>query len=98
MKISGIVIQNRNIERYSDDNFNATYKGKRIAITTDHGFGKPKHDFLNRYCIDVWDIKSGMKDVDSWQDFHNMRDAIRFALIGACLISDPSSPSKTVDN
>lgn len=87
MKISGIVIQNRNIAQYSDDIFDATYKGKRFYITTDHGFGKPKYDHLKRYCIDVWDIKSGMKDVDAWQDLHTMRDAIRFALIGACLIT-----------
>ena len=86
MKISAIVIQNRNISINTENDFDATYKGKRITITTDHGFGKPKYDHLNRYCIDVWDIKSGMKDVDAWQDFHTMRDAIRFALIGACLI------------
>jgi hypothetical protein len=90
MKVSGIVIQNRNITTNTGKVFDATYKGKRIYITTDHGFGKPKHDFLNRYCIDVWDIKSGMKDVDSWQDFHEMRDAIRYALIEACLIPDPT--------
>jgi zona occludens toxin (predicted ATPase) len=88
MKISAIIIQNRNIKSYSSDLFDATYKGKRIYITTDHGFGKPKYDHLKRYCIDVWDIKSGMKDVDAWQDFHEMKDAIRFALIGACLIPD----------
>lgn len=88
MRISEAIIQNRNILRYSDDNFDATYKGKRITITTDHGFGKPKYNHLKRYCIDVWDIMSGMKDVDSWQDFHTMKDAIRYALIGACLIVD----------
>jgi hypothetical protein len=87
MRISSAIIQNRNIRISTADDFDASYKGKRISITTDHGFGKAKHDFLNRYCIDVWDVKSGMKDVDSWQDFHTMKDAIRFALIGACLIN-----------
>jgi zona occludens toxin (predicted ATPase) len=87
MKISGIVIQDRNILDNTENDFDARYRGKRIIITTDHGFGKPKYDHLKRFCIDVWDIKSGMKDVDSWQDFHTMKDAIRFALIGACLIT-----------
>jgi zona occludens toxin (predicted ATPase) len=92
MKISEAIIQNRNIKINTTNDFDATYKGKRITITTDHGFGKPKYDFLKRYCIDVWDIKSGIKDVDSWQDLHSMKDAIRYALIGACLIVDTSNP------
>ena len=87
MKISGIIIQNRNISENSPDEFDATYKGKRIIISTNHGFGKPQYNHLKRYCIDVVDIKSGMKDVDAYQDCHTMRDAIRYALIGACLIS-----------
>jgi hypothetical protein len=86
MKISYAVIQNRNISVNTENNFIATYKGKEIIISTDHGFGKPKYDHLKRYNIDVIDIKTGMKDVESYEDFHNMNDAIRSALIGACLI------------
>ncbi len=36
--------------------------------------------------IDVIDIKTGMSDVQSYEDCHTMKDAIRVALIGAGLI------------
>jgi hypothetical protein len=87
MKISGAVIQNRNIKTSTEDVFDAKYKGKHIYITTDHGFGKPQYKHLKRFCIDVIDIKTGTRDVDSYNDFHEIRDAIRFALDGACLIT-----------
>lgn len=86
MKISGKVIQNKNITTHTSDDFVATYMGKKIFITTDHGFGRPKYDHLKRYLIDVIDIKTGLKDVDTYQDFHEMHDAIRYALRGAGLI------------
>lgn len=85
MKISGAVIQTRNIIVSTDEKFAATYKGHRIYITTDHGFGKPKHDHLKRYLIDVYG-PDGLKAVDSYEDLHNIKDAIRYALKGACLI------------
>jgi transposase len=86
MKISTLVIQNRNISVNTENDFVATYKGKKIIISTNHGFGKPKYDHLKRYNIDVIDIKTGMKDVMSYEDFHTMRDAIRSALKEACLL------------
>lgn len=86
MKISGCVIQNNQIIDNTKNNFNANYKGKRIYISTEHGFGKPKYNHLKRFLIDVVDIKTGMYDVQSYQDFNEIKDAIRFALIGAMLI------------
>ena len=86
MKISGIIIQNRNISENTAENFFATYKGKQIIITTNHGFGEPKYKHLKRYSIDVIDIKTGLKDVMSYEDCQIMQDAIRYALNGACLI------------
>lgn len=86
MKVSGAIIQNRNIDTYCKDLFHATYKGKIIYITTDHGFGKPEFDHLNRYMINVMDEKTGMYDVDAVKDFHDIKDAIRYALKGAKLI------------
>ena len=86
MKISSLIIQNRNISVNTDNDFVATYKGKEIIISTNHGFGKPKYDYLKRYNIDVIDIATGMRDVQSYEDFHNMKDAIRSALKGACLL------------
>lgn len=86
MKISGAIIQNKNISINSENDFVATYKGKEIIISTNHGFGKPKYNHLKRYNIDVIDISTGMIDVQSYEDFHTMRDAIRYALKGACLI------------
>ena len=86
MKISGLIIQKRNTEISTENDFRATYKGKQINITTDHGFGKPKFDHLKRFMIDVIDIKTGMYDVQSYEDFHDMRDAIRYALKGSCLL------------
>lgn len=86
MKISGLVIQNRNISINTENDFVATYKGKEIIISTNHGFGKAKYEHLKRYNIDVNHIATGIKDVQTYEDFHNMKDAIRFALIGACLL------------
>lgn len=86
MKISGAIIQNKNISINSENDFVATYKGKEIIISTNHGFGKPKYNHLKRYNIDVIDISTGMIDVQSYEDFHTMRDAIQYALKGACLI------------
>ena len=86
MRIGLAVIQNRNIIESTKDNFEATYKGKRIIISTNHGFGKPKYDHLERFNIDVIDIKTGMYDVETYEDFHEIRDAIRYALEGAMLI------------
>jgi hypothetical protein len=87
MKISEAIIQNKNISIYTENDFDSTYKGKRIIISTNHGFGKPKYEHLKRYNIDVIDIKTGIYDVKSYEDYHCMKDAIRFALKGACLIS-----------
>ena len=88
MKISEAIIQNRNILKKTEDEFLATYKGRQIFITTDHGLGEPKYDHLKRFNIEV--TINGSYEVDTWQDFHTIRDAIRFALIGACLIIDPT--------
>ena len=85
--VVGAVIQNRNITENTEDNFSAKYKGKLIEITTDHGFGDPMYKHLKRFSIDVIDIDSGWKDVESYEDLHTMHDAIRSALKGACLIS-----------
>ena len=87
MKVSGAIIQQRNIIVSSENEFQATYKGKQINITTDHGFGKPEFGHLKRFNIDVIDIETGMSDVQTYEDFHEINDAIRYALKGACLIS-----------
>ena len=65
----------------------ATYKGKEIIISTNHGFGKARFEHLKRFNIDVIDIATGMKDFQSYEDCHNIRDAIRYALKGACLLT-----------
>ena len=87
MKISGAIIQQRNIEVSTENEFRATYKGKQISITTDHGFRDPKYDHLKRFMIDVTDINTGMYDVQTYEDCHEINDAIRSSLKGACLIS-----------
>ncbi len=85
MKISGCVFFKKNIYKESENHFEATYKGKRFCVTTDHGFGKPRYNHLKRFMIDVVDIKSGMYDVQSYEDFHNINEAISSALIGSML-------------
>lgn len=85
MKIAGRVIQNRNIIQNDKDYFEANYKHVKIVITTDHGFGKPDFDHLTRYSIDVYGRENGIYDVEAVKDFHTMKDAIRYALEGACL-------------
>lgn len=87
MKISGAIIQQRNIIVSSENEFQATYKGKEIYISTEHSLGKPKYEHLKRFNIDVQDMNTGMYDVQTYQDFHDINDAIRYALKGACLIS-----------
>ena len=87
MKISGIVIQNRSISKNTENDFIATYKERIIEISTNHDLGSPKWDHLKRYNIEV--TFNGSYEVNTWQDFHTMRDAIRYALIGACLIPNP---------
>lgn len=86
MKIGGLIIQNRNIKDHSEKCFDAKYKGKRIYITDNHGFGNPKYKFLTRYAIGVSDVKTGFKDVLTYGDFHEMRGAILFALVRAMLL------------
>jgi len=86
MKISGAIIQERNISENTPSDFFATYKGKQISISTSHELGKPNYEHLKRYSIDVVDIRTGMFDVQTYSDCYSMRDAIREALKGACLI------------
>lgn len=40
MKIAGCIIQKRNIKLNTSDSFYASYKGKRIYVSSNHGFGK----------------------------------------------------------
>jgi hypothetical protein len=85
MKVAGCIIQEKNITVNTEKKFEARYKGKRIYITANHGHGKPKEKHLKRYDIDVIDF-DGTYDVQTWEDLHSIRDAIIFALKGACLI------------
>lgn len=87
MKVSGCVFQSRNIKQYDSNNFYATYKGKSFHITTDHGLGKPKYNYFKRFNIDVIDIETGMYDVQTYEDCHDIKDAIRHALYGAMIIT-----------
>lgn len=86
MKIAGCIIQNRNIIESNQHTFHAIYKGKNIYVSSIHELGKPKYDHLTRFNIYVIDNKTELLDVDCYEDFHNIRDAIIFALKGACLI------------
>ena len=84
MKISTAIIQERNISINTPETFSATYKGREINVTTDHGHGKPKYDHLKRYDITV--TINGSYEVNTYEDCHTMKDAIRYALKGACLL------------
>ena len=86
MKVSEAVIQNRNIKVSTEKDFEATYKGHSIYISSDHGFGKARYNHLTRFNIDVKGA-DGLYAVQSYEDFHTIKDAIRYALKGACLIS-----------
>lgn len=87
MKVLGCIIQKRQIIDHTKNLFDANYKGKRIYISTDHGFGKPKNAYLKRFLIDVVDIKTGMYDVQTYEDFEHIDEAIEYALKGAMLVS-----------
>lgn len=92
MKVSGAIIQNRFIEKNTDTDFIAKYKKHWIEISSDHGFGKPKHDHLTRFNIEVLHMNGG-HTVDSYEDFHNIKDAIRFALKESCLLPYQGEPN-----
>jgi hypothetical protein len=84
MRIASAIIQNRNITRSTPNDFNATYKGREINITTNHGNGKPQHPDYIRYDIVVTYL--GSYEVNTWQDLFSMHEAIEYALKGACLM------------
>lgn len=86
MRVSEAIIQNRNIHVNTSTDFVATYKKHSIFISSNHGFGKPKYDHLTRFNIDVKG-EDGLYAVQSYEDSHTIKDAIRYALKGACLIS-----------
>jgi hypothetical protein len=86
MQVGGCTFRKNKIRISTDEHFEATYKGKQFYISTDHGFGDAEYDHLKRFNIEVTDIKSGMLDADSYQDFHDIKGAIRWALIGCCLL------------
>lgn len=86
MKIAGCVFRKKAIHENTKETFCASYKGMTIYVSSDHGFGKPEYKHLTRYYIEVSNNKNGILDVDTWEDCHTMRDAIRKALEGACLI------------
>lgn len=74
------------VVEFNETTFHATYKGYEIYLTSIHGHGKPQYNHLTIYNIEVRKNESGILDVSTWEDFHTMRDAIRYALKGACLI------------
>jgi len=87
MKIrTDVIIQNKNISIYNANDFEATYKEKKIIITSNHEFDPPQYNHLTRYLINVIDIKSGKNEFQKCDDFHTMMDAIRIAVIGSNLI------------
>lgn len=85
MKVGNAVIRKKAIEISTPDQFYAEYKGRKISITTNHGYGEPRVPGLKRFLIDVTDIKTGMLDVDTYEDFETIDQAISYALEGAML-------------
>ena len=86
MKIAGTIFRNKSVISNTPDEFDATYKGKHIVITTDHGFGAAREFGYRRFDITVRDIKTGMLDVNTYEDFETIGDAIQYALIGSMVI------------
>ena len=82
MKIAGCIIQKRQIIDNTLALFNAKYRGKQIHVSKKHGFGKPTYPQLTRFSIDVVDIKTGMYDVQTYQDFEHIDEAIAYAIKG----------------
>lgn len=80
MKIAGHIIQNKNIERNSELEFVAKYKGYKIKISSNPEFGEPKFDHLTRFRIEIRAIHGENLEVDLYDDWHTIRDAIRVAL------------------
>ena len=86
MKIAGAIIRNNKIKVNTENEFYAFYKGRSIYVTTNHGFGEPKCKNLKRFNIEVIHLESGMYDNDTWEDHHDIKDAINSALKGAALL------------
>lgn len=82
MKIGGRIFQQKKIIEHTNDTFNAQYKKCDFYITTDHGFGDAQYDHLKRYCINVRSEDGGYL-VQTYNDFHDIRSAIIYALTAA---------------
>lgn len=86
MKIGKAIIQEQKIKRYNKSEFDATYKGRSIFVSDNHGFGLAEDADKKRFNIEVYDIMSGMYDVYTYEDFNNIEEAIIYALEGAMLV------------
>ncbi len=82
MKIGGRIFQQKKIRENTSEKFDAQYKKCNFYITTDHGFGEAEYKHLKRFCIDVRAEDGGFL-VNTYKDFHDIRNAIIYSLDGA---------------
>ena len=87
MRIGKSIIQNRFISHHTEHEFEATYKNRQIVVSNDHGFGKPDDESMNRYCITVYDVETGMYDFNGYEDHACLEKAIESALEGSLLLN-----------
>ena len=86
MKIGSAVIQNRKIQVHKENHFEAFYKGRKIYVSSDHGFGPAFEKGLTRYHIAVWEWESAIHDYNGYIDLPDLNSAIKEALEGSCLM------------
>lgn len=84
MKLGKKIIQPRNIKEHTKTDFLAYYKGKEISITTDHGHGTPETRGHKRFLIFVVDLKTGIINIETVQDFPRIKGAILHAVKETC--------------
>ena len=84
MKIAGCIFRKSEIREYTRTTFLAHYKKREFYITSNQGYGKAKEPGKTRFYLSVMG-DDGIYDVDYYDDFNNIKEAIEAALKGACL-------------
>lgn len=84
MKILGCVFRQSEIKKYDAKTFVAHYKKRTIYVSSDHGFGKAKEPGKIRFYQEVFG-DDGIYDMECYNDFYEIEEAIKDTLIGAGL-------------
>lgn len=72
------------IQINNENTFAARYRKRTIYVSSEHGFGKAKESGKTRFYQEVYG-DDGIYDMECYNDFHNIEEAIIDTLEGAGL-------------